>query len=148
MPTRRSRHSDEQYVIDLCDEVLQQVASRQHRFDFLRGDPGKRGAAYLPVDAFYEPLKLVIEFHERQHSEAVPHFDKPDKMTVSGVPRSEQRRRYDQRRRETLPEKGIALIELSYDQFPQQSKGQLKRVPAEDRTFISRVLAAYLAAED
>ena len=35
--------SDESYVIDLCDEVLGEVALRQHRFSWLRGDPGAGG---------------------------------------------------------------------------------------------------------
>ena len=136
MPARRSEHSDERYVIDLCDEALQQVSQRQHRFDFLLGDPGKRGPVRLPVDAFYAALKLVVEFHERQHSEAVPHFDKPDKITVSGVPRSEQRRRYDQRRRELLPKMGFTLIELQYDQFSHRTNRRLKRIPHEDHAII------------
>src|SRR5688572_12582907 len=32
--------SDEGYVIDLCDAVLKQTASREHKFDFLLGDAG------------------------------------------------------------------------------------------------------------
>jgi hypothetical protein len=27
---------DEQYVLDICDKVLQQTSSRQHKFDFWR----------------------------------------------------------------------------------------------------------------
>lgn len=145
MPARRSTDNDERYVIDLCDEVLGQVASRQHCFDFLRGDPDVRGMARrLPVDAFYAPLKLAAEFHEQQHSKPVPHFDK--RMTVSGVPRSEQRRRYDQRRRDTLPAWGITLVELSYDQFPHRANRQLKRSLEEDRAVVRRKLAAYIPA--
>ncbi len=97
---------DEDYVIDLCDKVLRQTALRQHRFGFLRGDAGSGGlAASLPVDAYYPALKLVVEYHERQHSEAVALFDR--RMTVSGVSRGEQRRRYDQLRREVLPKHGL-----------------------------------------
>ena len=46
---KNRQSSDEHYVIDLCDEVLGLKASRQHRFDFLKGDTGVR----LPVDAYY-----------------------------------------------------------------------------------------------
>ncbi len=75
------KDSDEFYVIDLCDEVLGLKASRQHTFDFLRGDgtPGRR----LLVDAYYPELNLVVEYRERQHSESVAFFDK--KNAVSGV---------------------------------------------------------------
>ena len=78
--------SDEHYIIDLCDEILRQNASRQHRFDFLRGDTG----VPFPVDAYYPNLNLVIEYHESQHTQSTPFFDR--KETVSGVSRSEQRR--------------------------------------------------------
>jgi hypothetical protein len=100
-------YSDEAYVIDLIDELLQQKGHRQHRFDFLMGDPGKDGRrAKLPVDVYYPSLNLVVEYREYQHTNAVKFFDKPDKITASGVPCGEQRKIYDQRRRDALPEQG------------------------------------------
>lgn len=41
--SRARADSDESYVIDLC-EVLGERARRQHRFDWLLGDPGSAGA--------------------------------------------------------------------------------------------------------
>lgn len=119
-------NSDEHYVIDLCDEVLNQKALRQHRFDFLRGDSGTK----LPVDAFYPQLKLVIEYREKQHTEAVAFFDK--KQTVSGVVRGEQRKLYDQRRREVLPKKDIKLIEFDYSDFEHTRGKELLRNKESD----------------
>lgn len=82
--------SDEAWIIDICDEVLGKTASRQHRFPFLLEDPGPSGCrASLPVDAYYPDLRLVIEYHERQHTQRVALF--VDRATVSGVPRGEQR---------------------------------------------------------
>lgn len=121
--TKSTRQSDEAYVLDLCDEVLGQKSSRQHKFDFLKGDSGRR----LPVDAYYDELKLAIEYRERQHSEPVSHFDKPHKMTVSGVHRGEQRKIYDQRRRELLPQNGIRLIEIDYTQFNYDGRKRIVR---------------------
>jgi hypothetical protein len=106
--------SDEHYIIGLCDDVLGEIGLRGHRFDFLRGDPGKRASVRLPVDAFYESRNLVIEYYEPQHSKAVPHFDKPNKITVSGVSRRKQREIYDQRRLTVLPQHGVAVIVLRY----------------------------------
>lgn len=84
--------SDEAWIIEICDAILGKPASRQHRFPFLLGDPGPSGRrASLPVDAYYADLRLVIEYHERQHTQRVALFD--DKNTVSGVLRGEQRRR-------------------------------------------------------
>lgn len=118
--------SDESYIIDLCDEVLKLKALRQHRFDFLKGDSGTR----LPVDAYYPSLNLVIEYKERQHTEAVNFFDK--RQTVSGVGRGEQRAIYDQRRRDVLPKFGIQLIEFDYSEFEHTRGKKLVRSREDD----------------
>lgn len=133
-PTSSRSTSDESYIIDLCDEVLKQKASRQHRFDFLRGDSGTR----LPVDAYYASLNLVIEFKEKQHTEEVKFFDK--KQTVSGVGRGEQRKLYDQRRRDVLPKHGIKLIELDYSDFEHTNGKKLMRNREEDLKIIKEKL--------
>ena len=130
---------DELYVLDLCDEVLKRKASRQHRFDFLRGDTGRK----LPVDAYYDDLKLVIEYRERQHSEPVAFFDK--RMTVSGVSRGEQRARYDELRSQILPEKDIDILQLSYSDFAHSSNKRLKQNEEHDMPIISEKLQRYLA---
>jgi hypothetical protein len=84
-------------VLDLADEVLDIPASRQCRFEWLRGDfSEKRGSySYLRVDGFCESLNLFVEFAELQHAEAVKLFDKTE--TVSGVTRGVQRRIYERR---------------------------------------------------
>ena len=130
------QNSDEAYVLDLCDEIIGQKASRQHKFDFLKGDSGRK----LPVDAYYEELKLTIEYRERQHSEPVSHFDKPDKMTVSGVHRGEQRKIYDQRRRELLSQNGIRLIEINYTLFEYDGRKRIVRDRERDLEKIKAVL--------
>lgn len=122
--------SDESYIIDLCDQVLNLSALRQHRFEFLKGDSGTK----LPVDAFYSQLNLVIEFREKQHSEEVKFFDK--RQTVSGVGRGEQRRIYDQRRRDLLPKNGITLIEFDYSEFEHTSRKKLVRNKTADLNVI------------
>ncbi len=130
------KDSDESYVIDLCDEVLNMVSSRQHRFDFLKGDTGTR----LPVDAYYKDLNLVIEFYERQHTESVPLFDR--KMTVSGVTRDEQRRIYDERRKHILPQHSIDVVVISYSDFGQSKKLQRNRF--QDLETVRRILKDYI----
>ena len=117
--SKNEKERDELYVIRLCNEVLGVEASRQHTFDFLRGDgnPGKP----LPVDAYYEKYNLVIEYYENQHSESVPFFD--NKETVSGITRGEQRRIYDERRKAVLPQHGIKVVIISYSDF-----GESKRI--------------------
>ncbi len=137
--------SDESYVIDLCDEVLGEKANRQKRFDFLLGDLHKDGKTrtMLPVDAYYESLNLVVEFMEKQHTEDVKHFDKPDELTVSGVSRGEQRKIYDQRRKELIPENGIDLIIIDYSQLSHNSSKQLLRDKENDIAVIKTILEKY-----
>lgn len=124
--------SDEYYVISLCNEVLNAEASQQHRFDFLKGDSG----ISLPIDAYYEHLNLVIEYHERQHTESIKFFNK--KTTVSGVSRDEQRRIYDERRMTVLPKHGINVIVIDYSRFGTSKK--IKRDHDKDILIIKQIL--------
>lgn len=133
---------DEHYVLGLCDAVLGLKAVRQHCFEFLTGDPDRRGRRKpLPVDGFYPALGLVVEYHERQHRERVGFFD--DKPTVSGIPRGEQRRRYDQRRADLLPRHGYSLVVLEVDEFAHDRAKRLVRTP-EDQKVISRRLSSFI----
>lgn len=124
--------SDEYYVISLCNELLNAEASQQHRFDFLKGDSGRS----LPVDAYYEHLNLVIEYHERQHTESVGFFNK--KTTVSGVCRDEQRKIYDERRLTELPKHGIKVIVIDYSKFGITKK--IKRDHDKDIQIVKQIL--------
>ena len=139
---------DAPYIIDICDRVLGTPALREHRFDFLRGDPGRNGrpGVALPVDAYYPSLNLVIEYCERQHTEAVPHFDKPHVITVSGVHRELQRALYDQRRRDVMPKHGITLIELHCSEFRCKGSKRLLRLADEDEIVIRKKLAPWAKA--
>ena len=143
MSRHQSAKKDEAYVIDLCDEILGLVASRQHRFDFLRDDPGKTGiGVQLPMDAYYEEIRLVVEYRERQHSEPVGFFDRRE--TVSGVSRGDQRAKYDQRRRDVLPQYGIELVELGYDDFQCDAKKRLIRNRSKDKQVVRLKLAKWI----
>ena len=94
--------SDEKYIIDLCDRVLGEAAKRQHKFDFLVGLPSQKSGKRrrLPVDAYYPGKHLVIEYHEYQHTNSVPLWNR---ITTCGLTRDAQRRRYDGFRRKLLP---------------------------------------------
>ncbi len=129
---------DEFYILKLCDKVLKREASRQHRFDFLRGDTGRK----LPVDAYYDDLKLVIEYRERQHLESVKLFDM--RMTISGVSRGEQRAKYDELRCQEIPKNGLYLVELSYSDFAHASNKRLKQNEQEDTQIIKEKLQIYI----
>lgn len=127
--------SDEAYVVDLCDRLLGEIGLRQHRFQWLRGDSGKT----LPVDAYYPEAGIVIEYRERQHDRPAPHFDKPDRLTVSGVPRGEQRHRYDLRREEVIPKHALRLVVVKPDDLDADSHGRLKRHEQADLEVLRRL---------
>lgn len=135
---------DEIYILNLCDSLLCQQSLRQYRFSFLRGDGsnGKEGRK-LPVDAYYPDLNLVIEYYERQHSESVPFFDK--KITAFGITRGEQRKLYDQRRRNELPNHGIKLLEFDYSEFAHKRNRRLLRSEADDLIVIQQKLQQYIS---
>lgn len=135
------KHSDEAYVIDLCEQVLGFPAQRQHRFDWLLGDPGKNGRRVrLPVDAYWPELGVVVEYRELQHERPVAHFDKPDRLTVSGVHRGLQRALYDARREELIPAHGLRLIIITPHHLDATSRGRLRRNPTHDLPAIRSLL--------
>jgi len=140
-----SKIKDESYVIDLCDDILGIQAERQKTFDFLLGDKNENGyQVKLPVDAYYASLRIVIEYREDQHSKPNAFFDKPGFQTISGMHRGEQRRLYDERRRQVLPKNGLQLIEISYTLFTCDSRNRIKRNEAQDKSLVKRLLQKHL----
>jgi len=135
--------SDEFYVLDLCDEVLGEPGLRQHKFDWLLGDPNDAGhRRRLPVDGYWPGYQLVVEYRELQHDQPVPHFDKPGRLTVSGVDRRVQRALYDRRRDELIPAHGIRLIILRSSDLTSNSRGRLRRRRQPDLDAVRRHLSA------
>lgn len=141
--TKHKMKKDEIYVIGLCDEILGEKALRQHCFDFLRGDSinGKLGRK-LPVDAYYKSKNLVIEYHEKQHTEDVAFFDR--KKTRSGITRKEQRKLYDKRREKVLPKHGISLVVISYNDFEYDEKKKIIRNETNDLKVVSEKVQMYI----
>jgi hypothetical protein len=128
MSPKSRTESDEAYVVDLCDVILGEPALRQHLFDWLLSDPGRNDKRRrLQVDAYYPGHRLVIEYQERQHDEPIPHFDKPGKLTVSGVHRGIQRRIYDERRVSEIPAHGLRLVIVKPADLAANQRGRLQR---------------------
>ncbi|MGC5004780.1 hypothetical protein [Streptomyces sp. DT203] len=133
--------SDEAYVLDLCDEVLGATGERQHRFDWLLGDPGANGRRVrLPVDAYWLGHGVVVEYRELQHDQPMAHFDKPDILTVSGVHRGEQRALYDARRDTLIPQNGLRLVVIRPADLDGDSRGRLRRSRDADLATVRRIL--------
>jgi len=137
--------SDEFYLLDLCDELLNDTASRQHTFDFILGDLHKDGKSRteLPLDAYYDKLNLVIEFIDKQA--AANDDDKSERMTISGVNRAEQRKLYEERKRDSLQEKNFRLIEIDYAVFESNDQKKLLRNKENDLLILQGILKDFIA---
>jgi hypothetical protein len=141
--------SDESYVIDLCDIVLNLKANRKKRFGFLLGDLHQDGKSRtkLPVDSHYDSLNLVVELMEKEDTNDAAFKDKPNGMTASGVNRDKQRKLYDSRKRELIPKKGINLVIVSHDDFKFDSNKKIVRDKEKDLKTIEKILKDYVAVE-
>ena len=76
----------------------------------------------------------------------MPFFDKPDRMTVSGVSRGEQRALYDERRRQLIPKQGIRLVIVTLDTFESQ-RGKIIRSHDRDMALVAKILNDSTATE-
>ncbi|MGN9790051.1 hypothetical protein ACTMTU_02955 [Streptomyces sp. OZ13] len=95
----------------------------------------------LPVDAYWPGHQLVVEYRERQHDQPVPHFDKPDRLTVSGVHRGEQRALYDSRRDTEIPAHALRLIVIRPADLDADGRGRLRRNQEADLVALRKILA-------
>lgn len=138
-------NSDDNYLINLCDEVLLEKASRQHRFDFLLGDFHKDGITRtaLSVDAFYKEHNLVIELLGNRQPEAIDYEENSDRITASGITRSQQRKIYEERKRKGVLAKNINLIVIDYSLF-ESADNRLARDKEKDLKIIQELLSEYL----
>jgi len=126
-------NSDEFYLVNLCDELLKEKASRKHTFDTLVGKLHKKGKTRtkLPLDAYYEDLKLVIEFFEK-------------KETNESSEREAQRKFYDQRKKDVLEKKEIRLIDINYALFECDENDRLVRNKANDCRVLKDLLKDFI----
>jgi hypothetical protein len=133
---------DARYVLDLCDEVLGASGKREFTFEWLVGDPSQKTGRRrkLPVDSYWERHNLVVEVMEHQHYEPIPLFDKPDKLTISGVDRGEQRQLYDARRAEQIPAHGLRLVLIRTSDFQLAGNKKIDRRSEADIGIVRNLL--------
>jgi len=143
---QKKENSDEYYVLNLCDELLNEKSSRQYTFPFLLGDfhKDKISRTKLPLDAYYHKLNLVLEYRVKQAEEEVEETDKQTGKTVSGVSRSEQRKIYNQRRKDVLLRKNINFIEVNYYAFEYDSELKIVRNKEEDIVILKEILKDFI----
>lgn len=109
MESNRARifRKSEKKAIELVSAILsaREVHENKGVFDWLRGDKDRK----LRVDAYFPNEKLVLEYNGVQH-------DKPNKLMDRRPGRAEQRKRYTELRRRLIPQHGLKLLEINYDE--------------------------------
>lgn len=123
------------YVLKLVDAILGSDGDREKCFEWAQGDPSPltKRTKRLPFDSVWEARKLIVEIDEDQHEQATPFFDKPHKITVSGVHRGEQRAIYDRRKRAAAVKNGYLVIAIPW---PRKKKQR----PVEDAAELRQLL--------
>jgi hypothetical protein len=121
------------YVLNLIDVILG-AGEREKCFEWAQGDPSPltKRTKRLPFDSVWEARKLIIEIDEDQHAQATPFFDKPHKITVSGVHRGEQRAIYDRRKRAAAKKNGYKVVAIPWPtkkkQRPSEDTDELRQL--------------------
>ena len=139
-------NSDEVYLMDLIDELLNETGSRKHTFEYLLGDLHQNGETRtkLPIDLFYADLKLAIEIVEHPQKLKDAANSKEEKLTVSGITRAEQRLKYTYRKKTTLTKKDKAFIEIPLEKFKVNDSSGLLRNKEDDKRVLRDLLSDFV----
>ncbi|WP_299260226.1 hypothetical protein [uncultured Aquimarina sp.] len=132
------QNSDEYYLVNLCDELLKQKASRKHTFNTLVGNLHKKGKGRtkLPLDAYYEDLKLVLEFFRK--NEITDELDEEEKA------RKAQIKYYNQLKKKAILTKKLRLIEINYASFECDAENKLVKNSESDRSVLKGILKDFI----
>jgi len=128
------QNSDEFYLVNLCDDLLEQKASRKHTFNTLVGDQHKRGKGRtkLPLDAYYEDLKLVIEFSVK--NDIAEELDEKEQARILQI------KRYKELKKKAIVKKDLRLIEINYTSFACDETNKLIRNTEQDKEVLRSLL--------
>ncbi len=131
-------NSDENYLINLCDELLGKEAARKHTFDTLVGNLHKRGKGRtkLPLDAYYKDLKLVIEFF--QTNKPVEELDEKEQARIAQI------KYYDELKKEAVLAKSMRYMKINFAQFECNETNKLIRNTENDTLVLKGILKDFL----
>ena len=133
---------DDDYLIELCDDILNKKSQKQFTFDDLLGDYHKDGISQtkLPLDAYYQDINLVVEVVNKRSVVLKNTIDKSQKITVSGVTREEQRKVYQERKRTFLEEKDVKVFEINFALFETDESNRLIKNKENDKALLKELL--------
>ena len=132
-------NSDENYLLNLCDELLGKEASRKHTFDTLVGNLHKRGKGRtkLPLDAYYKDLKLVIEFFQTSNK-PVSDLDEKEQARIAQI------KYYDELKKEAVLNKSFRYMKINFAQFECDEANKLVRNTENDIRVLKEILKDFL----
>ena len=130
--------SDENYLFDLCDQILGQKALRQHLFHF--PDKGRN----FPVHGFYPELELALYYRKPPQSEVVTHLKHISWISGRSIHREKEEEGFLQRCREQLSEKGIRFLEIHHSNFSYNKLERLKKDSQQDMTVLKDLLYDFM----
>lgn len=133
------KNSDEYYLVDLCDEILGEEASRKHIFDSIVGNLHKhgKGRTKLPVDAYYKNLKLVIEFY-KDRSETQEEPSEKEQARVAQITY------YDELKKKRILKMELRLLKIKFSRFELNDTGKLIRNTEEDIAVLKNILQEFV----
>ncbi|MFK7749637.1 MAG: hypothetical protein AB8B65_14670 [Kordia sp.] len=132
------KNSDENYLLNLCDELLDKKASRKHTFDTLVGNLHKRGKGRtkLPLDAYYQELKLVIEFFQKEKN--FEDLDEKEQARITQI------KYYDELKKEAVLNKKFRYMKINFAQFQCNENDKLIRNTENDIIILKQILKDFL----
>ncbi|EDP97507.1 hypothetical protein U8527_04120 [Kordia algicida OT-1] len=132
------KNSDENYLLDLSDELLNKKASRKHTFDTLVGNLHKRGKGRtkLPLDAYYQDLKLVIEFFQKEKD--FEDLDEKEQARITQI------KYYDRLKKEAVINKRFRYMKINYAQFECDENEKLIRNTENDIVVLKEILKDFI----
>lgn len=132
------KNSDENYLLNLCDELLDKKASRKHTFDTLVGNLHKRGKGRtkLPLDAYYQELKLVIEFFQKEKN--FEDLDEKEQARITQI------KYYDELKKEAVLNKKFRYMKINFAQFQCNENDKLIRNTENDIIVLKQILKDFL----
>lgn len=125
---------DENYLLDLCDEILDQKALRQHKFNFL--GEGRN----LPFLGFYPNLNLALYYQKPPQSEVVTRLENINWISGRSLHREKEEEEFLQRCRELLSEKGIQHLEIHHSIFSYNKLKRMNRNLQKDKLTLENLI--------
>ena len=93
---------------------------------------------------YYTKFKLALEIVKHSGQKKSTIESKEEKLTVSGITRSEQRLKYQKRKKIVLAQKDISFIEIPLDSFEVDASNQLIRKKGNDVRELMGLLSDFI----